>query len=98
MNAVTILTIFWAATALSIGGIIYAVEPSSHAFYIPGILLIVSGVFGAVAAALTFMRRHYTIAIIACIMSAVFGLAILLGLFGLLVAKWISRSKSEFAD
>jgi len=98
IKAVTLLTIVWAATALLIGGIIYAVEPSSHAFYIPGILLIVSGVFGSVAAALTFARKHYPIAVMACIISAILGLAILIGIFGFFVAKWISRSKSEFME
>jgi len=98
MGTLTVLTIVWAAMALLIGGTIFATDPSTDAFYIPGVLLMISGMFASVAAALTLMRRRYTVALVMCIMSAVFGLAILLGLFGLFIARWIAKSKNEFAD
>jgi len=98
MRDITIFTIIWAVFALIIGWIIYIIDPTMSVFYIPGIMLMISGLFAAVTAVLVFLKRFHIIAVTTCIISAIFGLAIVIGFYGFTVAHSIAKAKGEFAD
>ena len=63
-----------------------------------GSILTVSGVLAAITAVLSFAKRQYTIALIACILSSILALIMLVGIIGLIVAYFITQAKQEFID
>ncbi|MCL1979278.1 MAG: zinc ribbon domain-containing protein [Methanomassiliicoccaceae archaeon] len=63
-----------------------------------GAVLVSSGVFAAVTALLCLIKRAYTVALIACILSSVLGLVVLLGAIGFVVAYFLSKEKNNFID
>ena len=67
-------------------------------FSMVGALLIISGVCALISAALCALKKYYYIALAACIMSAVFGLIMILGFVGFIVSFFIYKSKAEFKD
>ena len=67
-------------------------------FTLFGALIFVSGVFAFITAALCMLKRFYTIALAACLISALFGLFAIVGFIGFIIAFFIHRSKNEFKN
>ena len=65
-------------------------------FFIIGTLIILSGAFAFITVVLCVLKKYYFIALAACIISALFGLIMIVGVMGFLVAFLIYRSKHEF--
>lgn len=63
-----------------------------------GALLIVSGVLALIAAAASFVKRSYAVALTVCIISAVLGLMMLVGIIGFVAAYVIYKAKNDFKD
>jgi uncharacterized BrkB/YihY/UPF0761 family membrane protein len=61
-----------------------------------GVVFIVSGALAAITAVLALTRKYYTVALIACILSAVLALIIIIGAIGLIVAYMLTKEKGEF--
>jgi len=74
----------------------YGPDDIANMITIIGAVILASGVFAAVTAVLSFLKKFYFIALIACIISAVLGLSLLIGLVGFIVAFLIHSSKHEF--
>jgi len=55
-------------------------------------------VLAAVTAALALLRRFNMAALIACIISSVLALVLLVGVVGFIVAYFLYKSKEEFKD
>lgn len=98
MREVAKITIVWAIFALIFGWVIYIVDPTWSMFYIPGIMLMLSGASAVITAVLVFLGRSHTIALISCVISAILGLSIVIGFYGFLVANAIAKAKDEFID
>ena len=63
-----------------------------------GAVITVSGLLAAITAVLSFAKRQYTIALIACILSSILALILLVGIIGFIVAYFITQAKEEFVD
>ncbi|MCL2148910.1 MAG: zinc ribbon domain-containing protein [Methanomassiliicoccaceae archaeon] len=61
-----------------------------------GAVVAASGVLAAVTAALALAKRLYPVALIACILSSVLGLIILVGAVGFIVVYLIYRDRGDF--
>jgi len=61
-----------------------------------GAIIAASGALAAVTAVLSFTKRFYVVALIACIISSILGLIILVGAIGFFVAFFIYKAKNEF--
>ncbi len=61
-----------------------------------GYILIASGVFAAVSCLLAAIKKNYTIAFAACLISSILGLIMLVGFVGFIVAYFISQQKASF--
>jgi uncharacterized BrkB/YihY/UPF0761 family membrane protein len=55
-----------------------------------------SGALAAVTAVLAFTKKYYTVALVACILSAILALIILIGVIGLIVAYFLTKEKDAF--
>jgi hypothetical protein len=72
-------------------------ETLRNILLLSGAITILSGILAAIAGALSLKKRAYTAAVVTCIISAAFGLTMLIGFVGLIVAYMIYKSKDEFA-
>jgi hypothetical protein len=63
-----------------------------------GALMLSSGILAAVSGAFSFIKRFYIAALVTCIISAALAMIFLVGLFGLIVAFFITKSKDEFIN
>ncbi|MDR1690274.1 MAG: hypothetical protein LBR42_00330 [Candidatus Methanoplasma sp.] len=76
----------------------YTEESLRSALIIEGSVLAVSGGLALVTAILSLKKRLYIIALITCILSSIFGLVMLVGFIGFIVAYLIYKAKDEFVD
>ncbi|MDR2698727.1 MAG: zinc ribbon domain-containing protein [Candidatus Methanoplasma sp.] len=69
----------------------------SSVLYMIGAVLIASGLFAAISAALCLMKKFYIVALIMCILASVLVITALVGIVGLIVAYLIYKGRDEFA-
>lgn len=63
---------------------------------VTGAVFIISGIMAAMTSVLAYLRRYHSVALILCIIGSVLALISLIGIAGLIVAYYLSKSKGEF--
>lgn len=73
-------------------------ETVRNVFYAVGALFLASGIFSVLAAVLCAIRKHYTIALVSCVVASVLVLIGLVGIIGIIVSYFIYKNKGDFAE
>lgn len=79
-----------------LNGISFARDDFYDSIRLTGATLMASGAMAALTTALVRIRKLYIVALVACIISSIFGLYVLVGFVGFIVAYMIYNGKSEF--
>jgi len=74
----------------------YTRDDIAYSLFVTGAVIAASGAFAAVTAVLSMTKKFHFVALIACIISSLLGLIILVGAIGFIVAYFIYKAKDEF--
>ena len=71
-------------------------DDTFNSLYFTGIVMAASGALAALTAILAAIKRFYILALIACILSSIIGLFVIVGFVGFIVAYLIYKARGNF--